>query len=157
MPLSLPVPHDTLDKYAASQLFRDIIRKSVDGTVIPLFVDPVSQRVLIGTVVGSGPEILQVTGSAFITGRLKTGSIFTQDLAAAGCVWAGSIVANSSIQANGANIAGSVLASGAVTANGGVVTTNIILRTLDGKHSAQVYLGAPGPDGNMELIVSPLT
>lgn len=157
MSLTIPVPQNVNDPFALSQMLRDITRRAVDGTVVPLFVDQTSGKVLIGTVVASGPEILQVTGSAFITGRLKTGSLFTQDIAAAGTVWAGSLVANSSIRASGAIIAGPALVSDVVTANSGVVTTKIILRTSDGKHSAQVYLGDPDSNGDMELIVNPLT
>lgn len=58
--ISLPVPQ-TVDYLL--NLMQEILRRAVDGTVKPLFVDYTNQRVLIGeTTASASPASLEVAG-----------------------------------------------------------------------------------------------
>lgn len=147
--MTLPTPVSSRLSQELQNCLRDVVRRAVDGTVIPLFVDNSSKRVLIGTVKAIGPDILQVSGDATITGLLKTGNLWTGSISASGEVWAGSLISNGTLQAQSLIVSGPSFLSGPVQ--------NLILMTADGKHTARVCLDAPDSTGAMGLRVDALT
>ena len=84
MPLPLSIPIDIDQKLYA--LFQEMLRRSVDGTTVPLFTDYNNQRVLIGAIVAStsNPGKLEVTGDIKIIGNATNGLLMS---AASGNLW----------------------------------------------------------------------
>jgi hypothetical protein len=124
MPINTPVPRDVTDHYALSQTLRDISRRAVDGTVLPLFLDQSGRRVLIGAVVANGNDILQVNGNATVSGLLTAGNVFAGSVAASGSVWARSLTA-ALLQSGSGVFSGPVLISGPLTVNGNITGQGI--------------------------------
>ena len=152
MPITTPIPVDVLDKYSLSQLLRAIITRAVDGTVVPLFVDHVAGKVLIGTVVSTDDSLLQVNGNATIKGRLNATNIFTTGIASPGNIWAGSLTANGSVQAGSAIIAGPAIISGPLTLTSPLNPRNsLILTSRNGLHTGKLILENPDSNGDMAL------
>lgn len=84
MPLPLSIPINIDQKLYA--LLQEILRRSVDGTVVPLFVDYSGQRVLIGAISASSANQgkLEVTGDIKIIGNATNGLLMS---AASGNLW----------------------------------------------------------------------
>lgn len=82
LPLSVPINIDA-NLYA---LFQEILRRSVDGTVVPLFADYSGQRVLVGAISASSANQgkLEVTGDIKIIGNATNGLLMS---AASGNLW----------------------------------------------------------------------
>lgn len=70
---SAPLQRDYL---VSLQTLNEVIRRSIDGTVPPLFVDYANQRVLIGSTTASGSAKLQIVGNVTVNGTV-TGTAFS--------------------------------------------------------------------------------
>ena len=61
-------------------LLSDMLRRSIDGTVVPLFVDSTNQRVIVGSTVSSGNNsLIQVNGGDIETITAGKGIIIKDD------------------------------------------------------------------------------
>lgn len=63
----------TVDVGTLTSLVQEVIRRGVDGTIVPLFVDYQNQRVLIGSITASTtqPGKLEVNGDIKVTDAAK--------------------------------------------------------------------------------------
>ena len=84
MPLPLTIPLNVDQSLYA--LFQEILRRSVDGTVVPIFIDYSNQRVLIGAISASSANQgkVEVTGDIKIIGNATNGLLMS---AASGNLW----------------------------------------------------------------------
>ena len=59
--INIAVPNNAPDEI--KQLLQEILRRSIDGTVVPLFTDTTNQRVLVGSASASAtPAKMEVNG-----------------------------------------------------------------------------------------------